>query len=219
MTYGTLVLIHAVVGGVALLAGGAAAVARKGSRPHVLGGRVFGGAMTFTAVSAVALSIWEPNAFLLGIGLFTGYLVASGWAWIRPAPLSTKILRARIAAAGGILAAAYMILTAVRGSQLAVVLLVFAGFMIVLAGADLARRPDPADTAGRHGGRMGGAYIAAVTAFLVVNLDRFPDLVVWLGPTVVGTPLISRSIRRFRAAGSEHAGDPAEEAGFRRPPG
>lgn len=202
MNYDTLVVIHALAGGLALLAGAVAALTRKGSRPHVVGGRIFGGAMAFAAVSAVTLAIWEPDPFLLGIGLFTAYLVASGWAWIRPAPLASRVRRARLAAGGGVLAAAYMVMTAVRGSGLSVVLLVFAGVMAVLALTDLVRHAEAEEVVERHGGRMGGAYIAAVTAFLVVNLDGVPDLLVWLGPTVVGTPLIALSIRRFRSGGS-----------------
>jgi hypothetical protein len=37
---------------------------------------------------------------------------------------------------------------------------------------------------------MCGAYIASLTAFLVVNVKILPSLIVWLLPTMVITPLI-----------------------------
>ena len=38
---------------------------------------------------------------------------------------------------------------------------------------------------------MLGSYIAAVTAFSVVNFDFLPTVARWLWPSVVGTPLIA----------------------------
>ncbi|MFN4090393.1 MAG: hypothetical protein ACK4QW_15300, partial [Alphaproteobacteria bacterium] len=43
----------------------------------------------------------------------------------------------------------------------------------------------------RHLTRMLAGTIATVTAAAVVNLRFLPDLVVWLGPTVVMTPVIA----------------------------
>ena len=42
----------------------------------------------------------------------------------------------------------------------------------------------------RHLGRMLGGTIATITAAGVVNLGFLPDLVVWLGPTALITPVI-----------------------------
>ena len=50
----------------------------------------------------------------------------------------------------------------------------------------------------RHIGRMGGAYIATCTAFIVVNFTFLPDILLWLGPTFIGSPLIAYSIFRYR---------------------
>ena len=49
-----------------------------------------------------------------------------------------------------------------------------------------------------HIGRMSGSYISALTAFLVVNLSGvLPPLLVWLGPSFVIGPLISRWVRKY----------------------
>jgi uncharacterized membrane protein YoaT (DUF817 family) len=53
-----------------------------------------------------------------------------------------------------------------------------------------------------HIERMSGSYIAAVTAFAVQNLTRLlPVELMWLPwviPTIVGVPLIARTIRAYR---------------------
>jgi hypothetical protein len=46
---------------------------------------------------------------------------------------------------------------------------------------------------------MSGSYIAATTAFLVVNI-QLPQYnwTLWLLPTVIGSILISRSVRKYK---------------------
>jgi hypothetical protein len=45
---------------------------------------------------------------------------------------------------------------------------------------------------------MGGSYISAVTAFVVVNFQFQPGFVLWLLPTAIGSPLIAMAIRKRR---------------------
>ena len=48
-----------------------------------------------------------------------------------------------------------------------------------------------------HISRMGGSYIATVTAFLAVNNPPFiPGLVVWIAPGVIGGFIIAKT-RKF----------------------
>jgi hypothetical protein len=47
-------------------------------------------------------------------------------------------------------------------------------------------------------GGMLGSYIATVTAFSVVNFAFLPTAVRWLGPTVIGTPLIVLWVTYYR---------------------
>ena len=45
---------------------------------------------------------------------------------------------------------------------------------------------------------MGGAYIATVTAFLVVNNPPYiPGLVVWIAPGAIGGMMIGRTRRYY----------------------
>jgi hypothetical protein len=45
---------------------------------------------------------------------------------------------------------------------------------------------------------MGGAYIAAVSAFSAVNFASLPGVARWLWPTLVGTPVLVYLARRYR---------------------
>jgi hypothetical protein len=49
-----------------------------------------------------------------------------------------------------------------------------------------------------HLTRMGGAYIAAVSAFSAVNFASLPGVARWLWPTLVGTPVLVYLARRYR---------------------
>ena len=49
-----------------------------------------------------------------------------------------------------------------------------------------------------HIAAMGAAYIATVTAFLVVNIHFLPGIVVWLTPTIAGGTLIGITISKYK---------------------
>ena len=200
LKYDYLLFVHAAAGMIALIAGLSAAFLKKGSKLHSAVGRVFSLFMGSSAVMAVVLAIWHPNPFLLGIGFFTLYLVSSGWVWIRRMPFHKKIKLTKAIGAAGVLAAGYMVYVGIINSLGAIILYVLAGILAVLSFADLVLKTTPDKVAAKHGGRMGGALIAAITAFLVTNLPDISflsPLVIWLVPTAVGTPLIVIGIRRF----------------------
>ncbi len=199
MTQTIFLWIHIAVGSIALLAGGIAAFAVKGSSLHKRSGRFFAMSMALTAVSAIALSIMNYNPFLLSIGFFTAYLVGSGYLWAQRMPLQRRYRMGRYIGMAGVLTAAGMFYVALSYPVMSVVLLVFGGILLFMAGADALRRKPPKNPIALHGGRMGGAYIAATTAFLVVNVEW--TIAAWLLPTVVGSPLIAIGIRRYAKRG------------------
>jgi hypothetical protein len=200
LKYDYLLFVHAAAGTIALIAGLGAAFLKKGSKPHSMAGRAFAIFMASSAAMAVVLAIWHPNPFLLGIGFFTLYLVSSGWIWIRRIPFGKKVKVTKAIGVAGVLTAGYMIYIGIINPIGAIILYVLGGILAVLSFTDLALKTTPDKAVGKHGGRMGGALIAAITAFLVTNLpsiDLLPPLVIWLGPTVIGTPLLVIGIRKF----------------------
>jgi uncharacterized membrane protein len=200
---------HVAAGVVALLAGIAAILTRKGGARHNKAGKVYVFSMVFVVVTAVPLSVWIENWFLLAVAVFSGYLVVAGYRIIarRRAGL-TEPARADYAAHGTMLAAGgVMVVTGgwdtVSGTPgLAPVLVVFGFIGGTLAVRELRQiRAPPNDRTPwfeRHIAFMGGGYIATVTAAVTVNLTMLPPLVRWLGPTAVGVPLIFYGIRKYQ---------------------
>ncbi len=49
-----------------------------------------------------------------------------------------------------------------------------------------------------HIGRMGGSFIATSTAFILTNIRFEPQWIVWLAPTVIGSPLMASAIKKWK---------------------
>ncbi|SNR70648.1 hypothetical protein [Halorubrum vacuolatum] len=201
--------IHILAGAIALLAGLAAIVTVKGGHRHNLAGRVYGTTMGIVVVTSFPLAIWADNWFLFAIAVFTGYLITAGYRVItRRRAGMTKPTRSDYllqftmltASVGMIAGGGYGAVTGVM--ELGEVLVVFGGIGGILAARELYqyRVPLAEQTPWfeRHIAFMGGGYIATVTAVVTVNLTMLPDLLRWLGPTLVGVPLIFLAIRKYR---------------------
>jgi hypothetical protein len=175
----------------------------RGHRWHVRAGRVFVVAMSVVFVTAVPLSILRANIFLLLIAIFSFYLAFSGWCLARNRsgrPQRVDRVRAisMLLCAGAM--ATYGGLLLSRGSSGGSIMLVFGGIGAFLGIHDIRiiRGGGVSGSAriARHLTMMLAATIAAITAFLVVNLVFQPALVLWLAPTVVIVPLIVMMSRR-----------------------
>jgi len=206
-------LLHVLAGTLALGAGGFAAALRKGGTGHRRAGRLYGWSMLLVTLTALVLVTIRPSTFLLAVALFSFYLVFTGWRAAvlrdgrpRPADAAATLL---MLATGAAMAAwgASAWLPEVAGPPQAPVLLAFGGIGLALAAQDLGwlRRGGDRGKAriARHLGRMLGGMIATITATLVVNFPYLPAPVVWLGPTLLLTPVIAWwSARVLRGAGS-----------------
>lgn len=199
MNYQILLYAHITFGMISLFSGAVAGFSKKGGKIHMKSGKVFGVCMLLAAASAIALSLIHPSSFLLAIGLFTVYLISSGWIWVWKSPQKQKVKVSRYTAIFGIAIAAFMIYQAYNASRgILIVLVVFGLILLAFSLIDLFRRANPTDNIRLHAGRMGGAYIASFTAFAVTNFNGMvPDLVLWIGPTPIGTALIVLGIRKY----------------------
>jgi uncharacterized membrane protein len=83
MAYSPILVVHICAGTLGLLSGTAAMFFRKGSRRHVLAGRVFVASMLTMGVFAVYLAITRHQPNNIGGGIITFYLIGTGWLTAR----------------------------------------------------------------------------------------------------------------------------------------
>src|SRR5215469_1160351 len=83
MHYSPLLLVHICAGTAALVSGATAMVFRKGSRGHVMAGKVFVASMLTMAVAAVYLAILKHETPNILAGTLTFYLIITAWLTAR----------------------------------------------------------------------------------------------------------------------------------------
>ena len=79
MSLSPILLFHILGGAIGLLSGAAAITLRKGSRGHILAGRVFVASMLVMGVGAVYLAVVKHQPNNVGGGILTFYLVGTAW--------------------------------------------------------------------------------------------------------------------------------------------
>jgi uncharacterized membrane protein len=75
----TILFLHILAGVAALAAAGIAVGSTKGGRLHRRSGNIYTLAMALVGVSALVLAVAQPNPFLFAVGVFSLYLVFTGW--------------------------------------------------------------------------------------------------------------------------------------------
>ena len=223
------ILFHIVCGVSALLSMFVPVFTKKGGRAHRLGGRVYVWSMAGVVASALtvcAIRLLDETAdhegayFLALVGILAG---ANTWYGVRVLQQKTRqqahrnpvdrsiALIAAIAGAAG----------TVYGFVASQPLFIAFGLLSVSLGVGQLREmagpwKDNKAWLVSHLSNMLAACIATSTAFLVVNQPRLPaelaqlvpPIVIWLAPTVLGSPLIiwwSRKVRRGGARARQAA--------------
>ena len=201
--------LHIASGFTALLIGTIPMFTRKGGKDHVRWGRVYFWAMTSVFFTAIPLSIIKTNYFLFSIAIFSYYACFSGWRSVKRKNQDLAIIDhialwvTLITSIGMISFAFYSISGGRMGIGL--ILLVFGLICLVMSLEDflkfyrgmISKRYGKRAWFFSHISRIGGSYIAAFTAFSVTNLDYWPPLINWLGPTLIGTIILTRVSRRY----------------------
>lgn len=205
-----LLILHVSGGMTALLAGLIPMFARKGSKTHVIGGKIYLWAMWIAVFSALPLAILKMNLFLGTIGIFTGYMVYTG---NRAAQRKSAVPSSRvdlIVMWGTMLVSMLMVGTAIYLAvglegrwPMGLVLGAFGIFCFLLTLEDRKYSLHPERYARKewlmvHLRRFGGAYIATFTAFVVTNVTFVPGLLLWLGPGVIGGMILGRTASYWR---------------------
>lgn len=202
------IYIHAFFGGVGLITGIGSIIAKKGSPLHKKMGKLFSIGMISSSLISIPIS-WMPNhenLFLFLLGLFTIYLVLAGnraftFKTKEEADWTDKIISGSM-----LLFSSIMVIIGFYGvlntTAFSILFLFFGGFGLFLTIKDFQfyknlERPKNAWLIA-HIGKMIGALIASITAFIIAGLG-IGTLISWTLPTVLGTIYIIYWIRKMKA--------------------
>lgn len=207
--------LHIFAGFTALTTGLVPMFSKKGSQIHITWGKVYYWAMFVVAVTALIRFQMKMNLiFLAGIAVFSFYNTFTGVRLIRRKTNLTPEFIDWFGAILMVIGAFGMLYFGYIAFGLAnvfytVLFTIFGIFMFLLTFEDLrvftGRKLINNDMPvphrywfQNHISRMGGSYIATVTAFLVVNNPPYiPGLVVWIAPGVIGGVIIARTRRYY----------------------
>lgn len=203
-----LIYIHAFFGGIGLITGLMSIFVKKGSINHKKAGKIFSFAMIISSLLSLFIARMpnHENLFLFLIGIFTIYMVLAGNRSLTlKAKIKTKADLIDKSISGAMfLASIVMLIIGVIGltrhannSILYVFFGAFGAFM-TLKDFQTFRTFTEKKNAWlvSHLGRMVGALIASITAFLVAGLQIGTTLV-WILPTILGTIYIIYWNRKY----------------------
>ena len=206
----TFLIIHIAGGGTALIAGFIAMLAFKGSSLHRKAGKFFFWGMTAACSAAVYLSIAHPNPFLFMIAVFSYQLVAIGYRSLWLKKLFTGTMKPKwvdwLIGIVPVIFNASIIIWGINkisgGNNFGITGIVF-GLIGLMYAFNWIKRfyiypKEKQHWVFSHLQGFGAAYIASVTAFLVVNVNFLPGLLVWLSPTIVGTVIITLTTVKYK---------------------
>ena len=189
---------HIISGGVALVSGTVAMGTKKGNKNHKLAGKFFYYSMWLVITLALYISIIKGLSFLLHVAIFAFFQNYNGFRAIKNKTLKPHVFDWFILIVAGI-NAAFMLYSeqpVLIAFGCISVLLFFSQiktYISVLKGKELSKLL----WLNQHIGMMIGSYIAAFTAFIVVNTAMlFPSqsmtihIIAWLSPTIILVPLL-----------------------------
>jgi uncharacterized membrane protein len=187
-------ILHAGAGVVGLLAGAAALIAVKGSRPHKRAGTVFFVAMSATGASGAYLGAVNNEFGNVIAGALTVYVLVTGWMTVRrrEGQVGWFELGAFSFASLGAVAATYFAVSALQDPKAllgGIPAAVFAVLITVMALADLSvllrRGLYGRQRVARHLWRMMLGFAAAVGSFFPGQLPIFPEWIQQIRPIIV----------------------------------
>lgn len=212
LSFKLLLIIHIAGGSIGLLTGLFNIIQKKGDKSHKILGSVFYFSMIMAGVSSLLLSCLHPNYFLFMVGLFTLYMVGSGKRYIKHKQVEKRQIEkidwviSIIMLLAGLLFVGLGIWSILKSNLFGLVFVTFGGLGLLFVWQDFLNFTNKTTIKNYwligHLQRMTGAFIASLTAFLVVNAKYFPDLIpgfiYWLLPTIILTPLIIKWSKKYQ---------------------
>ena len=196
-----------------LITGIMAVAARKANNYHRTAGKIYVGAATLVGITGFIIAIQKNNQFLIATSVFVLYMVASAYRSLYLKQLY-RVKKAQpidwlIIAFATLASVFLLILGGValhNGNMGGLVATTFGTICATFAIRDIKKfikgPDDKKHWLYNHISGMLGSYIAGITAFLAVNagfITKDFSLMVWLGPTIIGTPLIIYWTRKYKS--------------------
>ena len=195
--------IHAPMGGVSLLAGGVAIIAKKGGKTHKKAGLIFYYAMLISALTAFIISVMpnHESPFLFSVGLFSTYFLIGGYRSLKLKNKKQNIFIDQVIALIMVISGIVMVIyPIILYKSIDIVLLIFGivGLSFGVRDIQLFENKELLQEKWLklHIGKMTGGYIASITAFFVVN-EFLPYLFNWFLPGIIGSLYITYWIRKI----------------------
>lgn len=187
-------LIHMTAGGLGMLSGALALLARKGSPLHKRAGTVFFLAMTTTAASGAYLGFARDQAANAVAGIVTLYLLVTSWMTVRRGEGETGLFEIGafiVAAIASVAAFYFAIMDIMSGSPFlgGIPYMTIASIVTLAALCDLSvvlrRGLRGKQRVARHLWRMMLGFSAAVGSFFPGQLQIFPEFIRTFKPIIV----------------------------------
>ena len=202
--------LHIAGGTSALITGMGAMLTKKGSPIHRNFGKIYFGSMTMVFVGALAVAIGHQKDFLLMVAFFSYYMTVRGYRILSLKKLNVGQKATWIDWSIMIIAGAFIffllawgLYVLTQGVSMGIVGIVFGligGSFLVQDIRKFLRPPqEKMHWWYGHIASMGGSYISAVTAFIVVNI-QLPQYnwMLWVLPAMIGGIIIARTIRKYK---------------------
>jgi uncharacterized membrane protein len=201
-----LLIIHIIGGFTSLVLGSIILFLKKGTKTHKKLGLIYFYSMVSSALIAMPMCYLHPNFFLFIISVFTLYMLISGKRYLYKKRISDvnnlDWIIGLIMLLFGVAFLVYGAYILLHQQSFGIVLVVFGLLSILFVYQDFINFKGKSKIKNfwltTHISRMMGSYIASVTAFIVVNNTVVPDVVAWLLPGAILTPLIVKWIRKFK---------------------
>lgn len=204
---------HVVFATLALISGAMAIILKRNTPRHKPIGRLYFWCMTGVFVTATFISVVKNLQFLFLIGIFTYYATITAYRALKlknlhkgQRPGRTDWLIECIAGLTFLCMVVFAVLVYLQsGNTEAIIPFVFGmlGLWGVYRNVTVFIK-GPAETMywlKKHIGNICGSYIGAITAFTVNQSAHIPlpSVVLWLGPTLVITPIIIMELKKVKS--------------------
>jgi hypothetical protein len=201
--------LHIAAGSIALLAGPIAMANQNGGKTHRISGNAYLFSMFFIVLSSIILSVYSGKWFLFMVGIFSLYLVGTGYRalYLKNLHKGQKpyLIDWILLYGSGITAIALLIwggTSLYYQNSFGVVSITFGFVMLRGVRSDFKRFTVPPTEKNHwlfsHISGMIGGYIATITAFTVQNIEMNPSWVPWLAPTAILVPFLVMTIKKFK---------------------